>query len=43
MSTIQAKQIERNCHKPDGRNYACAPPANHTCDEVCCLTSGGRT
>ena len=39
MSTISTKQIEHNRNSPDGRNHACAPPANPTCDgeEVRCF------
>jgi hypothetical protein len=45
MSVIPAKKIERNRNKPDGRNPACAAPANHTRDgeEVCCFGTGGGT
>jgi hypothetical protein len=32
MSTIPAKEIERNRDNPGGRNHRCAPPANHRHD-----------
>jgi hypothetical protein len=32
MSTSPAKEIERNRDEPDGRDHACVPPANHTCE-----------
>jgi hypothetical protein len=37
MSTIPAKETERNRHEPYGRNLGCAG------DEVRCFTSGSRT
>jgi hypothetical protein len=45
MSTIPAKESDRNRGEPHGRNLVCVPPANHTCDgkEVCCFASGGGT
>jgi hypothetical protein len=44
MSTIPAKEIERNRSNPDGRNRVCAPPANHTYDgDTYCFTLGDGT
>jgi hypothetical protein len=45
MSVIQAKTIERNRNKPDGRTRACAAPANYARDgeQVCCFDTGGGT
>jgi hypothetical protein len=45
MSTIPAKEIERNRDNPDGRNHMCATPANQTYDgeEVRCFALGGGT
>jgi hypothetical protein len=43
MSTIPAKEIERNHDDADGRNPVCAPPANpsHDGEEVRCFALGG--
>jgi hypothetical protein len=45
MSTIPAKEIERNRRNSDDRNHGRAPPANHTCDgeDVYCFGFGGGT
>jgi hypothetical protein len=45
MSVIQAKKIERNRNKPDGRTRACTAPGNHARDgeEVYCFGTGGGT
>jgi hypothetical protein len=43
MSTIPAKEIERNRDNPGGRNPVCAPPANHGHDgeEIYRFAEGG--
>ena len=45
MSTIPAKNIERNRDHPDGWTHMRAPSANHTYngEEVSCFALGGGT
>ena len=42
MSTIPAKEIERNRDNPGGRNLPYAPPANHDHDGEGTLAAGAQ-